>query len=98
MCPALCGRQISPDRFRNRAEAIGMQECGELGIDLRDQSRSVIDERRIKLHGMGAGSDFGIGVGAAGNAAAADKIERAAKLAGDLFQHACGFLEQWRTR
>ena len=50
-----------------------------------------------ELNRVGAGADFGIGISAAGDAAAANHIEFATKLLRDYLEYVGGFLKQGRS-
>ena len=79
---------IRRHRVGDIVEPIPLQKSRQFLGNSWGQSGSVENERRVKLHKGGTGSDLRIGVGAGRNAAAADKRDLAfgqAPEAGETF-------------
>jgi len=51
-----------PDRIGHRGEAVSLEQVGEPGFDLVDQTGAGKDQRRVELHQGGARADLGIGI------------------------------------
>src|SRR3990172_1300270 len=75
----LLGRQVvGPDRLRERAESVALEQADEAGVEPSHEGGPREDETRVDLHQRGARPDLRVRVLRAHHAAAADDGDPAA--------------------